>query len=390
MRWSPWLLNIAGPGLRRRGSSRPSASVSTPTPICEQLLLDRGDAVALLHPQLGGVADLGDPVGERGRHREHRDLVDHPLVGLAIVVRASGAASTPSAPTGSPSRSPVGSASMRRAHAPEHVDEADAASGSGTRPRSRAREPGVIARRHREERRRRRVARHVELERPSARPPRRRSRAVVDPCDGAPSAPEHALGVVAARARARRPRSCRRPGGPARSTRRLHLRARDRRGRSGDAGEAAAPDHERRQRAAVRAPSTRAPSARSGSSDACHRPRLRASSSPLSTVRNGPAREQAGEHAHRRARVAAVDHCVRARAVRRRRCRARRTVDASESFTRTPSCSSAPRCAARRRRRRGRESGAAVGEGRDSRARWRSPCPPARAPCLGAGAVPRW
>jgi hypothetical protein len=47
-----------------------------------QLLLDRVDAVALLHAQLGDASDLGEPVRERGRNREHGDLVDHPLVGL--------------------------------------------------------------------------------------------------------------------------------------------------------------------------------------------------------------------------------------------------------------------------------------------------------------------
>ena len=41
-----------------------------------ELLLQRADAVALLHRELGRVADLGDAVGERGRDREHRDLVD--------------------------------------------------------------------------------------------------------------------------------------------------------------------------------------------------------------------------------------------------------------------------------------------------------------------------
>ncbi len=36
------------------------------------------DPVALLHPELGGVADLGEALGERGGDRQRGDLVDHP------------------------------------------------------------------------------------------------------------------------------------------------------------------------------------------------------------------------------------------------------------------------------------------------------------------------
>ena len=45
-----------------------------------ELLLDGPDAVALLHRELGRVVDDGLAVGERGRDREHRQLVDDRLV----------------------------------------------------------------------------------------------------------------------------------------------------------------------------------------------------------------------------------------------------------------------------------------------------------------------
>ena len=55
----------------------PAADDSTPTPIARDELLDGRDAIALLDPQLRRVVDLGDAVGERGRDREHGDLVLH-------------------------------------------------------------------------------------------------------------------------------------------------------------------------------------------------------------------------------------------------------------------------------------------------------------------------
>ena len=60
---------------RRPGSTSPSARGLDPDAELASSSLDGRDAVALLHPELGGVADLGDALGERGRDREHRDLV---------------------------------------------------------------------------------------------------------------------------------------------------------------------------------------------------------------------------------------------------------------------------------------------------------------------------
>ena len=68
-----------------------------------------------------------------------------------------------------------------------------------------------------------------------------------------------------------------------------------------------------------------------------------------------PAGEQPGEHAHRRARVAAVEHVVRLRAARRPRRRARRSPRRAPCGSRTPSCVERARASRRRRRRsRGR------------------------------------
>jgi len=46
-------------------------------PELPELLVHGSDPIALLHPQLGRVADVGDAVGERGRDREHRNLILH-------------------------------------------------------------------------------------------------------------------------------------------------------------------------------------------------------------------------------------------------------------------------------------------------------------------------
>ena len=89
----------------------------------------------------------------------------------------------------------------RRAHAPEHVDERDA-----RRVQRHALEhelgTGRDRRRDDPERGRRRVARHVELERPR-RAGGDAHRALVDPHDRRAERGEHPLGVVAARLPAR-------------------------------------------------------------------------------------------------------------------------------------------------------------------------------------------
>ena len=93
-------------------------------------IADGGDAVALLDPQLAGVAELGDAVGERGGDRQRGDLVDHPRDGRTFdrgaVQRRGGDPQLPhrfaEALTGRDDLD-------RRAHALEHVDERDAASG---------------------------------------------------------------------------------------------------------------------------------------------------------------------------------------------------------------------------------------------------------------------
>ncbi len=77
-RWSPWLFNVAARGVPPRTTSR-SGPASTPTPSWVQLLVERGEPVALLHPQLRDGTELGDPLGERGRDGEGGHLVDEAL-----------------------------------------------------------------------------------------------------------------------------------------------------------------------------------------------------------------------------------------------------------------------------------------------------------------------
>ena len=64
-----------------RGTPAADGEPVGPTPLdadaeLRELLLDGADAIALLDDELGGVADVGDAVGERGGNRERRNLVD--------------------------------------------------------------------------------------------------------------------------------------------------------------------------------------------------------------------------------------------------------------------------------------------------------------------------
>ena len=178
---------------------------------------------------------------------------------------------------------------------------------------------------------------NVDLERPR-RTPVDRDRETVDGDRRAERA-EHALGVIAAR-RGRHddsvsPSACK----PASSTRRLHLRARDRqlvaeRRAARRPGRRAARASRRRARRSC------APIARSGSTILRHRPRLRSDASPLSTDRNG----RPGEHARRA--PASWCRCSRSRA--RRRARANPSTPGSVDHDRAavgadrrrPSCAS--------------------------------------------------
>jgi hypothetical protein len=74
-------------------------------------------------------------------------------------------------------------------------------------------------------------------------------------------------------------------------------------------GETVAPYHEGRK-LAVRASVDARPQCAQGADDASHRPPLERAVAAEHTQERA-ASEQAGEHAHRRARVAAVDHGVR-------------------------------------------------------------------------------
>ena len=77
MRWSPWLLSDAARGLPPRIDEPVGAGLDRRARAAVSSWCSVADAVALLHRELGRVADLGDAVGERGRDRERRDLVLH-------------------------------------------------------------------------------------------------------------------------------------------------------------------------------------------------------------------------------------------------------------------------------------------------------------------------
>ena len=309
---------------------------------------DRRDPVALLHPELGGVGDLGDAVGERGRDREHRDLVldERDLVAADRRAAQWRGSDHVRSPTGSPSSSPVGTTSIARAHAAQHVDERDA-----SRVERHPLDRDVGARRDRRgdapEGRRRRIARHRELER------RRRTR--TDPhrravdLDRHAERREHAFGVVAAR---------RRLGDhgdtvglqPREHQRGLHLRARDRERELG--ARAATRPGSPAGRACLRLarrPSRPSRGAVRRSSPSAARAGWRRRSS---TLRNGRPASSAAQRADRRPRVAAVDDVLRL--APRVGARGRATVVASPS----PSIvdaerGEAPPACSRRRRRRG-------------------------------------
>ena len=79
MRWSPWLFS-ARPGGAPPWITKPSGRASTPMPSWVSSCSSVADAVALLHRELGRVVNRRHALGERGRDREHRQLVDDRLV----------------------------------------------------------------------------------------------------------------------------------------------------------------------------------------------------------------------------------------------------------------------------------------------------------------------
>ena len=208
MRWSPWL--SSSPGCRRpprttRWSSpdstpTPSRVSSSPTVAMRSLSLTRSSAASRnsVTPSANAAATASTGISSitQGSPRPRRwcraAARSHPQLTHRLAELLAGVDDLD-----------------RRAHAHEHVDERDA----------RRVERDVLdhelgagrdRRGHDPERGRRRIARHVELER------RRRAggdahRPLVDPGDRRAERGEHALGVVAARRRARRPRWCRRP-----------------------------------------------------------------------------------------------------------------------------------------------------------------------------------
>ena len=140
----------------------------------------------------------------------------------------------------------------------------------------------------------------------------------------------------------------------------LHLTARDRRARGGRRAATAA-NGERRELAVV-APVERRAHRPQRIVDAAHRP-LRQRLVAGEHREERAAGDEPAEHAHRRARVPAVEDRARARAARRRRAATTDAVRSSPRRTFTPELlEGASRCCRRRRRRRGRDVAATVGE----------------------------
>ena len=240
------------------------------------------------------------------------------------------------------------------AHAAQHVDEPDAASGCSATSSITSSEPGVIARGDHEERGRRRIARHVELER-LGRAGARRAPCRPSTVDRRAERGEHPLGVVAAAARATRPRSSPSACSPASTQRGLHLRARDRQARARMPCSAPPRIDERRARRRRRGRRSCAPIARSGST--------------TRAIGRGPQRRVAGRAPRGTAgpastpestrivvpRVAAVEHGVGLAPARRRPCRRRSTASPPLAHRRRRAAR-ARRARRVRRRRRSRGS----------------------------------
>ena len=209
----------------RRGRRARRGRVSTPMPSSVELLLRRVAMRSLSFTGSSAASRIvGDAVGERGRDREHRQLVDDRISSPRDRrCRAAAPRSTVMSPTGSPSASlghvdldawrPSRAARRGTRSGPGsgHVLEHDRSRGRSWRPRRRTRPTTG--------RRAPRARTHP------ARPAETRTRAVVDPVDRRAERRQHPLGVVAARARlddlgrARRPAARRAPArsSPARS-----------------------------------------------------------------------------------------------------------------------------------------------------------------------------
>ena len=207
-------------------------------------------------------------------------------------------------PTGSPISSPVTVDVDRRAHAAEDLDVGDAGRVQAHALERQVR-AGHDARRDHEERGRRRVARARRSRTAAARPACTRTVRSSGRSSVTPERAEHPLGVVAARRRLHDLGGA--VGLEAREDeRRLHLAARGRE-LVADAAQPAAAHRDRCEPAAV------APVDRARPWPRADRARVASAASTATRRRpaprgsRGPA-TQPGEHAHRRARVRAVEH----------------------------------------------------------------------------------
>ena len=255
MRWSPWLSSSAPAGRPPRTDEVVGAALHPDAEALEQIA-DGADAVALLDPQLGGVAELGDAVGERRRHRQRGDLVDHPRDLGALDRRAVQRRGGDPQLADRLAEALAGVGHLDgRAHAQQHVDERDAGRVERDVLDHQLR-TGGDGRGHHPERGRRRVAGHVELDRA------RRAGGDAAPCARRPGSPARR-----ARASIRSVWSRLAAGSvisvvpvglqPGEDERGLHLRAGDRE-RVRRAHEVTAADDERRERAVGAAVEVRA------------------------------------------------------------------------------------------------------------------------------------
>ena len=312
MRWSPWLLSSAARGRAaadrraRRRAARPRCRAATSS-WCK-----RPDAVALLHRELGRVADLGDAVGERGRDRERGHFVLHvrDLVARDRRRRERRRRARRGRRPARRTRSPVGttsmSAPMRRSTStkPSRVGLSETSSITIS-------EPGVI-----DAATTKNAADDGSpgTSRSNGSTARRARRATVRPStvDRRAERGEHALGVVARR---RGRHDLGRAVGlqPGEEQRRLHLRATRPASSWRMPAQRAAADRRAARASPSSRPSTCAPIARSGSTTRAIG-RSRSDASPVSTVRNGRPASTPGEHR--------ASSCPSCRSRSRRRLRA--------------------------------------------------------------------
>ena len=303
-----------------------------------QIRDDGGDAIALLHAQLGGAGDHRLAVGARARHASSgsSSIIDGTIVVADANRRASDA--RPNDDVGDPFPATRGARARTRRSRPsarERLERTRCASRSRTHPSSVSSPPSASAASPAKNAADDGSPGTTVSSARDARVRRRELDACAAPNDVDAARAEHALGVIARSRRLARPSRARRRRSAGEQDGALHLRARDL------AAATRCRAALRRERSSASPPcggsSTRAPIASSGFATRRIGRRLRLAS-PTNVAVIGSAGDDAGHEPRRRAAVAAVE-IVRRRAQRRadRRpsttmsCRQRRNVRAERA-----------------------------------------------------------